>query len=153
VTHAMSTSAGSTLPEAPDAPERQVARDMARRGLLVTPLLVLLCGALWGVDGAASCLYGIALVLANLLLAAALITWGARISLGVLMGAVLFGYLARLGLIFLAVYVVKDAGWVNRPALGFTIIVTHLGLLIWELRYVSATLAFPGLKPARASTN
>ena len=26
-------------------------------------------------------------------------------------------------------------------------LVTHLGLLFWELRYVSASLAFPGLKP------
>ena len=32
-------------------------------------------------------------------------------------------------------------------ALGLTLIVTHLGLLLWELRYVSASLAFPGLKP------
>ena len=38
-------------------------------------------------------------------------------------------------------------------ALGLTIIVTHLGLLFWELRYVSASLAFPGLKPSPASTN
>ena len=32
-------------------------------------------------------------------------------------------------------------------ALGITVLVTHLGLLFWELRYVSASLAFPGLKP------
>jgi hypothetical protein len=130
-----------------------VARDLVRRGLIVAPLLILACGALWGVAGAASSAYAIVLVLANFLLAAGLITWSARISLGVLMGAVLFGYLLRLGLIFLAVYVVKDAGWVERVPLGFTIIVTHLGLLVWELRYVSATLAYPGLKPAPASTN
>jgi hypothetical protein len=55
--------------------------------------------------------------------------------------------LLRLGIIFLAVILVRDAGWVSLPALGFTIIVTHLGLLFWELRHVSATLAFPGLKP------
>ena len=28
------------------------------------------------------------------------------------------------------------------------LIVTHLGLLFWETRFVSATLAFPGLKPS-----
>jgi hypothetical protein len=28
-----------------------------------------------------------------------------------------------------------------------TLLVTHLGLLFWELRYVSASLAFPALKP------
>jgi len=31
--------------------------------------------------------------------------------------------------------------------LALTIGVTHLGLLIWETRYVSASLAYPGLKP------
>ena len=64
------------------------------------------------------------------------------------MGAVLFGYLLRLGLIFLAVFLVHDASWFEKLPLGLTIIVTHLGLLIWELRYVSASLAFPGLKPS-----
>lgn len=154
MTHAVSgiPTAGAG-PVEESAPERQIARDLVRRGLIVAPLLILACGALWGIDGAASSAYAIVLVLANFLLAAGLITWSARISLGVLMGAVLFGYLLRLGLIFLAVYLVKDAGWVERVPLGFTIIVTHLGLLVWELRYVSATLAYPGLKPARASTN
>jgi hypothetical protein len=48
----------------------------------------------------------------------------------------------------LAVWVVRDASWVELVPLGLTIVVTHLGLLFWEMRYVSATLAFPGLKPA-----
>ena len=30
-----------------------------------------------------------------------------------------------------------------------SIIVTHLGLLLWETKYVSASLAFPGLKPSK----
>jgi hypothetical protein len=32
-------------------------------------------------------------------------------------------------------------------ALGVCVLVTHLGLLFWELRYVSMSLAFPGLRP------
>ena len=88
------------------------------------------------------------LVLANFLLAAWLLKVTARISLGLMMGAALFGYLLRLGLIFLAVYLVKDASWVDVWPLGLTIIVTHLGLLFWEMKFVSASLAFPGLKPA-----
>jgi hypothetical protein len=47
------------------------------------------------------------------------------------------------------VILVKDASWISRPALGATIIVTHLGLLLWELKFVAITLAYPGLKPAR----
>ena len=31
------------------------------------------------------------------------------------------------------------------------LIVTHLGLLFWELRYVSGSMAFPGLKPKPAA--
>ena len=31
--------------------------------------------------------------------------------------------------------------------LAVTILVTHLGLLFWETRYVSPSLAYPGLKP------
>jgi hypothetical protein len=47
---------------------------------------------------------------------------------------------------------VRHASWFSKGAFGLTIIVTHLGLLIWETRFVSASLAFPGLKPPRAST-
>jgi hypothetical protein len=130
------------------APERDVARDLVKKGLVVTPVLVAVNWAIWGLDGAASTVYAVALVCVNFLLAAAIITTTARISLGLMMGAVLFGYLARLGLIFLAVMLVKDAEWVSLVPLGLTIIITHLGLLVWELRYVSASLAFPGLKPS-----
>ncbi len=131
------------------APERQIAGHMAKHALWVAPAMVLAFGVVWGVDGALSALYAMALVTVNLLLSAALISWTARISLGLMMGAVLFGYLIRLGLIFVAVLAVKDAAWVNLTALGIAIIITHLGLLLWELRYVSASLAFPGLKPSK----
>jgi ATP synthase I chain len=133
------------------APERDVARDLVKKGLLATPFIVAVCWAIWGTDGALSALYGIAIVCVNFLLAAALITVTARIHLGLMMGAVLFGYLARLALIFAAILLVRDASWVSLVALGLTIIVTHLGLLFWELRYVSINLAFPGLKPDAAS--
>ena len=66
-----------------------------------------------------------------------------------MMGATLFGYLIRLGLIAVAVLLVKDAAWISLPALGATIIVTHLVLLIWELKYVAISLAYPGLKPSK----
>jgi hypothetical protein len=129
--------------------EIKVSADMVKRGLVVAPVLVAIAAVIWGADGAWSALFAIALVLVNFLLSAALISYTARISLGLMMGATLFGYLIRLGLIMLAVLLVKDAGWISLPALGATIIVTHLGLLLWELKYVAITLAHPGLKPAR----
>jgi hypothetical protein len=131
--------------------EIQVTADMVKRGLVVAPLLVAIAGVIWGADGAWSAVFAIALVLLNFLLSAALISYTAKISLGLMMGATLFGYLIRLGLIMLAVLLVKDASWISLPALGTTIIVTHLGLLVWELKYVAISLAYPGLKPARSS--
>ncbi len=129
------------------APEVTVSNDMVKRGLMVAPVLIGLCGLIWGFDGAASGAYAIAIVLVNFALAAGIVAVTAKISLRVMMAAVLFGYLVRLALIFLAVYLVKDAGWISLPALGATIIFTHLGLLVWELKYVAMSLAYPGLKP------
>jgi hypothetical protein len=131
------------------APEVAVSLDMVKRGLIAGPVLIAVCGVIWGGDGAFSSAYAIVLVLVNFGLSAAIIALTGRISLAVMMGGVLFGYLFRLGLIFVAVYVVKDAGWISLPALGTSIIVTHLGLLVWELKYVAISLAHPGLKPAR----
>ena len=131
------------------APEVTVSRDMVKRGIIVAPVLIAICGVIWGLDGSFSSAYAIVIVLVNFALAAGLVAGTARISLGLMMGAVLFGYLIRLGLIFLAVVLVRDAGWISLPALGATIIVTHLGLLLWELKFVAVSLAHPGLKPAR----
>jgi hypothetical protein len=129
--------------------EIQVTTDMVKRGLVVAPVLIGICALIWGADGAWSAAFAIGLVLVNFMLSAALISYTAKISLGLMMGATLFGYLIRLGLIMVAVLLVKDAGWISLPALGATIIVTHLGLLLWELKYVAISLAHPGLKPAR----
>lgn len=132
------------------SPAGQVALDMVKRGLWVAPLLMLGGAAIWGSDGAWSVGFGVGLILFNFALSAALIAWTSRISLALLMGGVLFGFLIRLAIIFAAVWLVKDMSWVNMVALGVTIIVTHLGLLFWELRYVSASMAHPGLKPKNA---
>ena len=129
--------------------EVTISRDIVKRGLIVAPVLVGVAYLIWGNDGAASAAFAIALVLVNFALSAALIAATAKISLALMMGATLFGYLIRLGLITVAVLLVRNEDWISLPALGATIIVTHLGLLVWELKYVAITLAHPGLKPAR----
>jgi len=120
---------------------------MARRLLMISPMALLICGLIWGADGVASSAFALCLVALNFLAAAALMTWGARTSPAALMGAVLFGYILRLAVITVAVLLVKDLGWVEIVPLALTLGVAHLGVLIWETRYVSASLAYPGLKP------
>jgi hypothetical protein len=48
----------------------------------------------------------------------------------------------------LAVMLVAEAlfGWADVVVLGLTLFGTHLGLLFWELRSVSFSLAAPGLR-------
>lgn len=131
------------------APEAEVARDLIRRALPLVPVPVAIGAAVAGLDGALSGAVGVALVLANFAAAAASLAWAARIGLGALMGVALFGYLLRVGALFGAVLLLRDLGWVHVAVLGCTLVVTHLGLLAWELKYVSASLAHPALKPQK----
>ena len=133
------------------APEGVIARDMLKRVVFVAPALVLVFGLMFGLNGALSAAYGVAIVVINFVLAAVMLVYAGRISASLMMFAALFGYLIRLTLIFLAIWLVRDASWVELVPLGITIVVTHLGLLLWEMKYVSASLAFPALKPGPVS--
>src|SRR5690606_2837897 len=108
------------------APEPMVALDIAKRAVLFAPLAVLVCAAIWGADGAASAAYATVIVLANFAVAAWMLATAARISYALLMGAALFGFLLRLGLVSAAVLLVQDAAWVEPVALGLTLVVAHL---------------------------
>lgn len=129
------------------ATERIVARDLVRRGVLAAPAAVAIGGLLSGVAGALSVAFALALVLANFWLSAALLAWAARTSYAMVMGVALFGFLVRLALVGAAVYAVRDQEWVAELPLGLALVAGHLGLLLWEARSVSASLAFPALKP------
>ncbi|WP_334142351.1 ATP synthase subunit I [Rhabdothermincola sp.] len=129
------------------APEGQLVRDMLRRAAWAAPAMIVAFGLIWGVPGALSTGYAIGLVCVNFVLAATVMAYSARISVAMMGVAAMFGFLIRLAIIFAAVLLVRDAWWVELVPLGVTIIVTHLGLLFWEMKYVSASLAFPGLKP------
>ena len=129
-------------------PERDIARDLARRAVWVAPVFVVVGAIGWGATGAASSAIALALVVANFLIGAAIITRAVSISLNALYGAVLFGYLIRLGALAVIAVVLKGSGdWFAAVPFAITLLVTHLGLLTWETRHVSASLAFPGLMP------
>ena len=130
------------------APEAEVARDLVKRGLMVLPFALVVGFLGWGTDGVASVAYAYSLILINFVVAAALLGWAARISLGLLMGVCLFGFLIRMAFIAVAVLLVLDQPWVAEVPLAVTLVLTHLGLLFWETKFVSASLAFPGLKPS-----
>ena len=128
--------------------ERTLAFDMVRRGLPLAPLVIAVAGMLRGFDGAVSAALAVAVVLVNLVLAAVALAWAANVSPTALMAAALGGFLLRMSLVTGVVFLVRDQPWIDLPALAVAILVTHLGLLAWEMRYVSASLAFPDLAPS-----
>ncbi|MDQ1380929.1 MAG: hypothetical protein QOJ71_1648 [Actinomycetota bacterium] len=130
--------------------ERQVALDIVKHGLIAAPL-VLLVSAIRGWDGVASAAIALGIVLVNFLAAAAIMTRAAKSGPTAIGAAALGGYVLRLAVILVALVLLRHQPWIDLPTLGFVIVGTHLGLLVWEMKYVSLTLAAPGLKPARPS--
>lgn len=130
--------------------ERMIVRDMLRRGWPALVVLVAL-GGIWGLDGVPSAAIGVGVAVANVALAAAMVSAAARVSLALVYVASLGGYLVRLALITVSVLAVVRMDWVEVVPLSFALVVAHLGLFVWEARFVSTSLAFPGLKPAQGA--
>ena len=134
-------------PGVPVAHESRIAGHLARHALIVAPVVILGCGLLRGVDGAISAAIGLVLVMLNFLIAAWLIAWGAAKGPTFLQGAILGGFLVRLAALLGIVLLLEPLDFIDIPVLVLTVAITHIVLLIWETRYVSLTLAAPGLKP------
>jgi hypothetical protein len=132
------------------APALEVAHDLARRALMVAPAVLLIAGLFWGGDGVASAAIALALVAGNFVLAAQIMAWASRISLAMLYGAVMGGYVLRLIIVTAVFYLFHSFAWFDVIPFAITLVVTHLGLLTWETRYISHALAYPGLKPRPA---
>lgn len=132
-----------------DAIEPRIARDLVRRALLVAPVVVLVPGVLWGADAAAGAAIALALVAVNFLASASLLAWAARISPDMLMVVALGGFLLRLVAITAVGLGVRQLGWVDFTVFCIALVATHLGLLVWETRSISLSLASPGLRPGK----
>jgi hypothetical protein len=128
-------------------PERDVALDMARLGLVVGPVFAVVATIVWGLGGLASSALASTIVVANLLLGAWVIGRAAAISPNLLMGAVLGGFILRLMAMGAIVLPIRDLSWFEVVPFAVTLVGGHLGLLAWETQRVSISLAYPGLAP------
>jgi hypothetical protein len=138
----------SAPPAAPPV-ERELVVDIAKRGLLVAPAIIVIAAVARGGAGAVSAAFAVGIVILNLATSGATLSWAARTSLNLLMVASLGGFLVRMGVLVGVIALVRHQPWVDLPTLAVTLLLTQLGLLFWETKYVSATLAFPGLKPEK----
>lgn len=134
----------------PDGIESRIAKDIARHALWVAPVCVIAAGIVWGTAGALGVLLAFVVVLANFLVTGAALGWAARISPGAIMGTALGGFLIWLFFIFGTGLLVEQTDAVNLTVYVVSVLVLHLGLLAWETRSISLSLASPGLKPRKS---
>ena len=129
--------------------ERDIANDLARRGVVIAPVVI---GALWlarGNHGAASAAIAVAIVLVNFLVAAAIMTRAGKLGATAVGVGALVGYVVRMVVVVVAVVALRHRSFIDLPVLAFVLLGTHLGLLFWEMKYLSITLAAPALRPGR----
>ena len=133
--------------------ERDIALDIVKRGLPVAPVIILIGGLARGWAGAASAAIAVAIVFLNFLVAAAIMTRAAKNGPTAIGAAALGGYVFRLILVVVALLLLRHESWIDLPTLGFVLVGTYLALLFWEAKFVSMSLAAPGLRPSRPVTS
>ncbi|HEX2152876.1 MAG TPA: hypothetical protein VHL52_02750 [Acidimicrobiia bacterium] len=113
--------------------EAILSRHTAARAIFIGPVLIALFGVINGAAGALAASIGVAVVVGNFLLAGAILSISARISLGVYHAAALLGFFLRLGLIMLTmVLVTRVVEDLDRLAFGLTTVVGYLALITLE---------------------
>ena len=112
--------------------EAILARHTVKRVILVGPLLIAVFWLLRGPDGGIAAAVGIAMVVVNFLLAGAIMSLAARLSLAMYHAAALLGFALRLGLITVTMLVVARLFEIDRLAFGLTAVTAYLVLISWE---------------------
>lgn len=126
-----------TADSRPVAVENVLARHTIARAVYVAPVLIAVFAATGGWEGAWSSALGVGIVVANFLLAGAILSISAKISLAVYHAAALFGFFLRLGLMVLTVLLIAQFVPIDRIAFGITAVAAYLVLLSWEAVAVS----------------
>ena len=121
----------------PVAVESVLARNTAKRAVWVAPVLMIVFGLTSGWLGVWSSALGSAVVVLNFLLAGAILSISAKVSLSVYHAAALFGFFLRLALIVFSMLLIASVVDIDRPAFGITAVVAYLVLLSWEAVAVS----------------
>jgi ATP synthase protein I len=131
--------------------EKELAFHMAKLALPVAVVVISLAAVIRGANGAWSALLAVAIVVVNMIVAAAMLTWAARISANMLMSVALLGFLLRMLIITAVVWGVKDQPWVDLKTLAVAILATQLAVLAWECRYVASSMNLPPASEAPTS--
>ncbi len=98
----------------------------------MAPVVILVFWLTRGVDGLIGSAIGAAVVVANFMLAGAMLSLAVRISLAMYHAAALFGFFLRLGLIMATMLLIVQFVEIDRLAFGVATVVTYMVLLVLE---------------------
>lgn len=112
--------------------ELRLARNTVGRAVYVAPVLIGLFWIIRGWDGGWSAAIGVTVVVGNFLLAGAVLSISARISLAAYHAAALIGFFLRLGLLTLTMLLIANYAPIDRLSFGITAVVTYLVLIAVE---------------------
>ena len=127
--------------------ERDIAVDLAKKAAIVTPIVVIGLGVWRGPDAALGAFLALALIVGNFFASAAILGWTAKHAPHALAGVAMLSFLGRLLIITIIGAGIKQLDIVDFPVFAITLVISYLALLFWEMRSISLTLAYPGLKP------
>ncbi len=112
--------------------EMTVAKHIVARAIYPAPILIGLFWLTRGWNGAWSAALGVVVVVLNFLLAGAILSISARISLAAYHAGALIGLFLRLGLITVTMLLIAKYTPIDRLAFGITTVVTYLVLVAAE---------------------
>ncbi|HEY7106571.1 MAG TPA: hypothetical protein VH986_09225 [Acidimicrobiia bacterium] len=133
------------------AVERDIGFDLARRAALVAPAVLLVAFLVAGTEGLAGAAIALAVVAGNFVAGALSLAWATKRGPGVLGAVALGGFVVRMAVVVGVLVLVKSSSAVDFAIFAVVLLASHLGLLAWETRSLSITLAAPGLRPALPS--
>ncbi|HSR45114.1 MAG TPA: hypothetical protein VLT15_07785 [Acidimicrobiia bacterium] len=114
--------------------ELDTAKSTVRRSVIVGPVITAIAWLIWGWDGAWSAALGVAVVVGYYMITGVFLSMAARISFAAYYAAALLGFIVRLGLIAATMYLLANILPVDRLALGVSVVVAYLALLILEAK-------------------
>ena len=112
--------------------EAIIGKNIAKRSLVVAPILIAIFAVTGGWLGAVSAAIGVAIVVANFVVGGYILATAAGVSLSMYHAAALFGFFIRLGLITLTMVLVVSVADIDRVAMGVSAVVSYLVLLSLE---------------------
>ena len=127
--------------------ENEIARDLALRTLIATPIVLLVAGVLEGWAGVFGAALGLVVVAANFLVLARLMSTGAKAGAQATAFAAMLSYTVMIIVITLMAVILRGISQIDVASFVVTIAVVHLALLFLELPKLGLTPGAPGLKP------